>query len=243
MNTKLLNSLFGGMQSVGRRTFVTTAAVLSIAGVASAQHTLGLKLGQNGNGNQQGTAAGALQSGDLAGAPGYGQTNWNVLGKFGNNDTNATSFGTNSYPLLDSNGDDAHVTIQWDATGNWSVQGSGTPTDQGSPDANLMNAYDDSNNGGNVNLTNGLPNGIFGQAGANKPLVYLSGLQTWLATEGASYYDLVLYTDGDNAAGRTGEYWIQKASGPTTNLVFAAATSTPGIDVTTHVFIRDFNNF
>src|SRR5438270_102681 len=133
MNTKLLNSLFGGMQSVGRRTFVTTAAVLSIAGVASAQHTLGLKLGQNGNGNQQGTAAGALQPGDLAGAPGYGQTNWNVLGRFGNNDTNATSFGTNTYPLLDSNGDDAHVTIQWDATGNWSVQGSGTPTYQQVP--------------------------------------------------------------------------------------------------------------
>src|SRR5438270_205421 len=49
-----LNTLFGGVQFVGRRTFLT-AAVLSIAGVASGQNTLGLKLGLGGNGNQQAT--------------------------------------------------------------------------------------------------------------------------------------------------------------------------------------------
>src|SRR2546426_10635478 len=116
-----LDLLFGGMPSVGRTTFSTTAAVLSLAGVASAQHSIGLKLGMNGNGNQQGGAAGALLPTDSAGAPGYAQTNWNVLGRWGDNATN--TFGTNAYAVLDSNGDDTFVSINWDATGNWSQQG------------------------------------------------------------------------------------------------------------------------
>src|ERR1041385_8746050 len=232
MNVKhTLNQLFGGAQFVGRRTFLA-AAVMSIAGAASAQHTLGLKFGQNGNGNQQGTAVGAVQPGDLAGAPGYAQTNWNVLGRWGDNGTN--SFGTNNYALLDSGGDNTQVTIEWDATGNWSVQGSGTPTDQGDPDRNLMNAYSDSGGSGNVALTNGVS--IYGQSGNNKPMIYISGLQAWLATEGASSYDVVIYVDGDNQGGRTGEYWLVNTVGPISGPTF-------GSDLTTHVFIRDFNNF
>ena len=68
-----LDFFFNGMQCVSRRTFLTAAAAMAMAGVASGQpHTIGLKLGMNGNGNQQGyAAAGALQPADLAGAPGY----------------------------------------------------------------------------------------------------------------------------------------------------------------------------
>src|SRR5947208_7562083 len=117
-----LDKLFNGVPLIGRRTFITAAAALALAGTASGQHTLGVRLGQSGSGNQQSAAVGALLPTDSAGAPGYAQVNWNVLGRFGNNDTNATSFPTNTYPLLDSNGDDTHVTFQWDATGNWSVQ-------------------------------------------------------------------------------------------------------------------------
>jgi hypothetical protein len=243
---KAINLTSGILQRMLRTSLVTAAAALALIGIASAQHTLGLKLGMNGNGNQQAGSAGALLPTDLAGAPGYAQVNWNILGRYGNNDTNSTSSGTNIYALLDSNGDDTHITIQWDATGNWSVQGSGTPTDQGDPNINLMNAYDDSNNGGNVNLTPKLANGIFGQSGNNKPLVYFSGLQQWLATEGASQYDVVIYVDGDAQSGRTGEYWIQQASGSTANLVFDPSNptaSTPGIDLTTHIFIRDYSRF
>jgi hypothetical protein len=239
--------MFDGMQSVRRTTFLTAAAALALAGSAAAQsHQIGLKIGQNGNGDQQGADPAAMLPADLAGAPGYAQTNWNVLGRYGNNDTNAISITTNLYALFDTGGDDTHVTVQWDATGLWSVANGGAPVNQGNPDGNLMNPYSDSNGNGNVNLTNGLPNGIFGQNNNNKPMIYLAGIQQWLATEGASQYDLVLYMDGDNQAGRTGEYWLQQASGPTTNLVFdplAPPSGTPGIDITTHIFMRDYNNF
>src|SRR6059036_1693969 len=160
-----LNPLFDGMQSVRRRTFIAAAAALSIAGIASGQHTIGLKLGMNGNGNQQSGAAGALLPTDSAGAPGYAQINWNILGRWGDNGTN--SFGTNAYPVLDSNGDDTFLTINWDATGNWSQAGGGTPTAQGTPDGNLMNGYCDS--GGSANVAPGAT--VYGNSGNNKPLV------------------------------------------------------------------------
>src|SRR5437879_4824991 len=86
-------------QLASGRTLSVIAAALCMAQIASAQHSLGLKLGQNGNGNQQGADPAALLSTDLAGAPGYAQTNWNVLGRYGDNSTN--TFGTNAYPLLD----------------------------------------------------------------------------------------------------------------------------------------------
>ena len=153
-----------------------------------------------------------------------------MLGRWGDNATN--SFGTNAYTLLDSGGDDTHVTLNWDATGNWSQVGGGTPTAQGSPDGNLINGYCDSGGGANVALVNNTS--LYAQNGNNKPLVYLQGLQAWLATEGASYYDVVVYANGDST-GRLGEYWLVNASsgattGPITNLTF-------GADLTTHDFI------
>jgi hypothetical protein len=219
--------------------WIVSAVLLWAANTASAQHLIGLKIGLTGNGHQQGTnlAAGALQPGDLAGAPGYQQMNWNVLGRFGDNGTN--TFLTNNYPMFDSGGDDTQVSIMWDATGNWSIQGSGTPAAQGSPDLNLMNAYADSGASANVALTQNAS--VYSQNGNNKPLVFIGGLQAWLTTEGASYYDVVIYGDGDSTQGRTWEYWLQAAAqgattGPITNLTF-------GSDLTTHAFICDRANF
>src|SRR5437588_343853 len=61
------------------------ALLLFTADFASGQHFIGLKMGLGGNRDQQltNTAAGPLQPTDLAGAPGYQQTNWNVLGRYG----------------------------------------------------------------------------------------------------------------------------------------------------------------
>lgn len=219
--------------------YLVLAALLFAAHLASGQHLIGLKMGLGGNRDQQltNTAAGPLQPTDLAGAPGYQQTNWNVLGRFGDNGTNA--FGTNNYAILDSGGDDTHVSIEWDATGNWSVQGTAAPTDRGSPDLNLMNGYCDSGGSGNLALTQNTT--IFAQSGNNKPMVFISGLSAWLLTEGAAYYDVVLYADGDSTQGRTWEYWLQAASqgattGPITNITF-------GSDITTHAFMCDRANF
>jgi hypothetical protein len=208
---------------------------LSLAGVAFAQTVpqIGLKFGINGLAGLQNTNVGALQPGDLAGAPGYSQTNWNVLGFRGDN-----ALGTTNpvFNVLDSSGASSGITIQWEGAGVWSVVNGGTPADQADPDKNLMNGYTDSNGNGNVALTNGLVNGIYGQNNNNKPLIYVSGLSAWLTAHSVSQYDVVLYMDGDNQAGRTGEYWVQTASGAVSNITF-------GADITTHVFLRDFNNF
>lgn len=208
---------------------------LSFAASASAQTIpqIGLKFGINGLTGLQNTNVGALQPGDLAGAPAYAQTNWNVLGFRGDNILGTTN---PVFTVLDSSGANAGITIQWEGANVWSVANGGTPGDQFFPDGNLMNGYTDSNGAGNVPLTNGLPNGIYGQNIANKPMIYVAGLQAWLTAHSVSQYDVVLYMDGDNQAGRTGEYWVQTASGAVNNITF-------GADMTTHVFLRDFNNF
>src|SRR5262245_26666935 len=75
---------------------------------------------------------------DSAGVPPYTQVNWNNLGANGTNIT-----------LIDSSGASSGVVVNW-ASGNvWSQSGGGNPLLQGSPDANMMNCYLDSNNGGN----------------------------------------------------------------------------------------------
>src|SRR5205807_212773 len=106
---------------------LTMVAIFSWAGSIPAA-TIGLKFGINGNGNQQqtNTASGGLPllaPTDTAGAPSYAQSNWNTFGRFGDNATN--TFGTNLYAILDSASNDTHITIGWDATGNWSEAGGG----------------------------------------------------------------------------------------------------------------------
>src|ERR1051326_4537649 len=216
------------------RISLITILALSLAGAAFGQTIpqIGLKFGINGLYGLQSTNVGALQPGDLAGAPGYAQTNWNVLGYRGDN----IGISNAAFNVLDSSGANSGVAINWTGANVWSVANGGTPADQGNPDGNLMNGYTDSNGNGNVALTNGLPNGLFGQNANNYPLIYVSGLQNWLTAHSVSQYDVVLYMDGDNQAGRTGEYWVQTASGAVSNITF-------GADITTHVFLRDYNTF
>lgn len=235
-----LNELFGGAQCVRRASLLIAVATLVLAGTASAQlNPIGLKMGVNGLGGLQNTSTNiTLAPTDLAGAPTFEQVNWNLLGRYGDNATN--SFGTNGFPIVDSAGADTRVSIMWDATGNWSQLNGGTPLPQGTPDANLMNGYCDSGGGANVALTNNTS--IYGQSNNNKPLVFVEGLKAWMTAEGANYYDVVIYVDGDATAGRTGEYWIAGAamgdtSGPLTNIIFGAT------DLTTHEFVVDRANY
>jgi hypothetical protein len=216
--------------------FVYAIMALSIAGTAFAQTVpqIGLKFGINGLAGLQNTNVGALQPGDLAGAPGYAQTNWNVLGLRGDN---VLGISSPAFNVLDSSGANSGITVNWEANNLWSVANGGNPGDQFFPDGNLMNGYLDSNGSGNVAMTNGLPQGVVGQSVNNRPLIYISGLQAWLAAHSVSQYDIVLYMDGDVAVGRTGEYWIQAASGAVSNLTFTTT------DITTHIFMRDYQNF
>jgi hypothetical protein len=221
---RTLHELFHGMQYV-RRASLLTAAALAVTGTASAQVVpqIGMKLGLNGNGGLQSiTNAGALLPTDMAGAPGYAQTNWNNGGYYGA-----------SAAAVDSSGAATTVTFSWDSAGLWSQSGGGTPAIETVPDLKLMNGYCDSN----ASATNALDytQPVDGYAGTNvncKPWVYVQGLNAWMTANHVSQYDVVMYTGGDNAGGRGGEYWIQNATGPWT-----APGMMLGSDVTTHSFV------
>jgi len=195
------------------------AALMSMIGAAQAQTPaqIGLKFCIDGSGGLQNTAVGALAPTDLAGA--FPQTNWNVLGRYGDS--------TGSFNLTDSTGTTNDIIVHWDSVDCWSQSGGGNPTDQGTPDGNLMNAFLDSNGNANVALIQNTS--IYGQNNNNKPMVYLSGIKTWLAAQGVSYYDVVVYSCGDTT-GRVGEYWLQQAAGPSSSITF-------GTNITTTAYI------
>src|SRR5436190_23739156 len=115
-------------------TFVIALCLASPA-LAQTVPQIGLKFGINGLAGLQNTNVGALQPGDLAGAPGYAQTNWNVLGYRGEN---ALGLLNPAFNVLDSSGANSGVTIQCDGANVWSVANGGTPADQLDPDKNLM---------------------------------------------------------------------------------------------------------
>lgn len=217
-----LTELFHGITR--RASFHTVAASLALTGLVSGQTVpqIGAKMGINGNGGVQNSDPGALLPTDQAGAPGYVQTNWNNFGRYGAD-----------APVVDSSGATTTVTFSWDSNNLWSEAGGGTPTVETFPDFKLMNGYLDSNG----NQTNFLDytQPVDGYASTNnncKPWVYVQGLNAWMTANNVSQYDVVVYTDGDNAGGRGGQYWIQNATGPWT-----APGMTLGSDITTHSFI------
>src|SRR5215831_2813471 len=97
---------------------IAVALCLTSAAFAQTIPQIGLKFGINGLAGLQNTNVGALQPGDLAGAPGYSQTNWNVLGFRGDN-----ALGTTNpvFNVLDSSGANSGITVQWEGAGVWSV--------------------------------------------------------------------------------------------------------------------------
>jgi hypothetical protein len=168
---------------------------------------------QNGNVDSLGAA-------ESAGAPGYEQTNWNNMGRWGQ-----------TVGLNDSTGAvAAGVTTTWDSNNTWRT-GSDTTNSNGK----LMYGYLDSLGKPN----NDSPFSFFGTSNANandnRPIAYVTGLAGWLASKGATTYSVVAYVDGDGTD-RKAEYWLQSASG-------GDPPNTLGPDLTSHVFVNDTSNF
>lgn len=186
--------------------------------------TIGLNFVRGAGGdvvNVQNSMANSLAPTDTAGASGYAQANWNNLGYRGTN-----------IVLADSTGASSGVTVNWDSGNAWSQAGGGTPATQLSPDGNLMNSYLDSNGSANTTFNANL----WANSNNNKPLVHFSGLSAWMAAQGVTAYDLVIYSDGDDAGGRVGEFWTADVNSDPTAMVL-------GSDQVTHVFICDRTNF
>jgi hypothetical protein len=95
-----------------------------------------------------------------------------------------------------------------------------------------MQGYLDATGQPNNNTSPGYP--FFDNA--NKPEAYITGLAAWLAAQGASTYNVIVYTDGDEQIGRTGEYWLQAGSD-------GDPPGTLGSDLTSHIFAKDTSNF
>ena len=199
---------------------VSAALALVLACQASAA-SIGANYVTNNNGGIQNGATDSLLPAESAGAPSYGQANWNNLGRWGQ-----------TTALMDSSGASSGVTATWDANNTWN-----TGSDTGNPDGKLMYGYLDATGTGAGN------NEYSTSAGAyhfwwneNKPEAYVTGISTWLATQGATKYDVVVYLDSDNTGGRVCECWLQSGSAgdPPTTL---------GADLTSHVFVRDDVNF
>jgi hypothetical protein len=197
--------------------FACAAGLLVATTTASAQ-SIGANFVNNGGGGVQNGPADALVAGEVAGAPGYGQANWNNLGRWGGL--------TN---LNDETGAASGVNFAWDANNVWN-DGAGTAD----ANAKLMHGYLDSN--GAANVAPVTPYNFFPTA-ANDPHVYVNGLAAWLAARGATSYSVVVYADGDGTNGRVGEYWLQEASGSDLGAL------TVGGDLTPHLFNNDTANY
>jgi len=207
------------------RLAVFAAGTLAAAQMGFAAPAISVSFVDNGNAGVQNANPDSLLPAEIAGAPGYEQANWNNMGRWGqtvgvNDNTGAAAAG---------------VSATWDSNNTWH-SGSGTAT----PNAKLMNGYIDSLGLPNINT----PFQFFGNVTTppatsatndNRPIVWVAGLSSWLASKGATTYSVVVYADGDGTD-RKAEYWLQSANtGDPPSLL--------GADLTSHVFVNDNANF
>ena len=162
---------------------------------------------------------------EMAGAPGFAQTNWNNLARWGD----ATS------GIMDYTGADSGLHLNWDSV--W-CHSSGAFSSLGTPDGKLMDGCDDTDWAG------GPPDpwtagAVYGGAGNQKPAEYVGGIQAWLAAKGATSYSVVLYVQGWHGWYGTSEHWVQAVTGGRPDWW----NMTVGGDVTPHIFCQDNGAF
>ena len=187
---------------------------------ASAATSIGINF-VNGGDHINNAAADSMLSAETAGAPGYVQGNWNNLGRWGQN-----------VAVVNDSGINTTVGVSWDSIGTWT---SGASVDTG--DGKMMSGYLDASWGTGANTPIADGTGVFGVGNNNKPLVYVDGVSSWLALQGASTYSVVVYFDTDSFdAGRVAEFWIQSVTGN-------SGSMTVGADLTPHIFGLDDSTF
>lgn len=206
------------MKTQPKNLVAVVMVVLSLAAGHAHAISIGANFVNDNNGGEQDADVDSLSAGELAGAPGYAQTNWNNLGRWGNPTT-----------LNDSTGNASGVDITWDA--DWTVNLGGTPA---TPDQKLMYGFDQATGVAN---DDGPP--FNGYSSPNQPDSRVRGLTAWLASRGASTYSVILYVDGDRTDGSVSEWWLQ---GIATDGSFGGGITLGG-DLTPHIFMSDSNNF
>ena len=155
--------------------------------------------------------------------PLFVQTNWMNLGQYGANVT-----------LMDSNGIPTAVKASWYAAGMWYAGYDPTYPATRTNDAKLMDGFLECTwyyTGANVPIPPGTS--IMTMPNTDQPIIYLTGLDTFLLEQGGGTYSVIIYanTDGEGR-GWIGQYFVDAASGTYDSIVDnGPATS---IDFTTY---------
>jgi hypothetical protein len=210
------------------------AAVCLAAHSASAQNQIGVNFVANDNPGGGEQPPGGVQNGwvdslaptDTAGV--YPQKNWNNLGRFGD-----------SITLNDGNGVSSGVSIAWTSLGMWHCSGrTGFPPGPpfSDPNAKLMDGFLESTWG--LLGVNGpiAPGTAVTNISNCAPIIFLSGLQQFIANKCGGSYSIVIYCNNDTASGRHSEYWIDAVSSPSSAIVVGAPITPP-------IFLNDNAQF
>ena len=202
----------------------TIAAVCLAAHTASAQNMIGVNFVANDNtgpipempaGGIINTDLDSLLPTDIAGV--FPQANWNNLGRFGD-----------SITLNDNNGVSSGVSIAWMALGMWHNAGYGSfPQPPTTPDYKLMDGFLEST--WSFTGPNGpIPPGTAVTNIANcAPIVFLSGLQQFVANQCGGPYSIIIYCNSDIVGGQHSEYWIDAVYGPSSGITVGAPITPP----------------
>jgi hypothetical protein len=208
--------------------FATTLALLgSAVALHSQPQPVAVSVHFNGvdGGGIDNSQTTSLLPDEQAGAPGFAQTNWNNLDRWGD----VTS------GIIDYTGADSGLHLQWDSVWCYS---SGAFGNLGTPDGKLMDGFDTTDWAGGPHSpwTSGA---TYGGASNQKPCEYVGGIQAWLAAKGATSYSVVLYVQGWHGWWGTSEHWIQAVTGGNPSWW----NMTVGGDVTPRLYCRDTGVF
>jgi hypothetical protein len=209
--------------------FATTLALIGSAVALPAGQPISVSVHYNGVDGQgiDNAQADSLLVGDQAGAPGFAQTNWNNLDRWGD----VTS------GIMDYTGANSGLHVMWDSP--WCATSGAASL--GTPDGKLMDGMNETDYGGGPIPGDVTGASVYAAQGSQKPLVFVGGIQAWLAAEGqgSTSYSVVLYVQGWHGWYGTSEHWIQSvASGNPSwwNMV-------PGPELTPHMFCIDTGKF
>ncbi|MEO6477595.1 autotransporter-associated beta strand repeat-containing protein [Luteolibacter sp.] len=209
------------------RRSATLACLTLVISHVEAAPSIGINFVSGGNNNGgdgiNNGASDSLGGTELAGAPGYAQSNWNNLGRWGNLGTGV---------IKSNSGASAPVTMRWDAVGTW-TNGASLATGDGK----LMAGYLDPSWGSGANTPINPNTGLYDVGNNNKPAIFAGGMTNWVNSLGGTGYTVIIYFDGDSADGsRIAEYWLEGITGN-------ADSMTSSGDLTAHVFGSDTANF
>jgi hypothetical protein len=206
--------------------FTVAVALLGSAVISPADPiSVGVNFTGGSNGGIDDTNTTSLATDELAGAPGFTQTNWNNLDRWGD----ITS------GIVDATGAESELHMNWDTPSAYS---SGAYATLGTSDAKLMDGFE------STDWAGGPPgpltaNSVYGAAFDQKPLIYVGGIQAWLAVKGSPSYSVVMYVQGWHGWYGTSEHWVQAV----TNGNPSSYTMAVGGDVTPHMFCQDNGAF